>query len=59
MRRDVCYRTCPVTTIPDIRLRTCNSEPLREDGDFVLYWMVAFRRLGWNFALPVASAQKI
>lgn len=45
----------PVTTIPDVRIRTCNSEPLRESGDFVLYWMVAFRRLGWNFAVERAA----
>jgi deoxyribodipyrimidine photo-lyase len=24
-------------------------------GDFVLYWMVAYRRLGWNFALQRAA----
>jgi hypothetical protein len=32
----------PVSTIPDIRVRTCNSAPLREEGDFVLYWMIAW-----------------
>ena len=42
-------------TIPDLRVRTLGSEPLREDGDFVLYWMIAFRRLGWNFALERAA----
>jgi deoxyribodipyrimidine photo-lyase len=44
-----------VTAIPDVRIRTCNGLPLREDGDFVLYWMIAFRRLGWNFALERAA----
>ncbi len=44
-----------MTTIPDLRIRTCNSAPLREEGDFVLYWMIAFRRLGWNFALQSAA----
>jgi deoxyribodipyrimidine photolyase len=43
-----------VTAIPDIRIRPCNDQPPREDGDFVLYWMTAFRRLGWNFALERA-----
>jgi deoxyribodipyrimidine photo-lyase len=46
-----------LTTIPDIRVRACNSEPLREDGDFVLYWMIACRRLGWSFALERAAEQ--
>jgi deoxyribodipyrimidine photo-lyase len=27
---------------------------VRADGDFVLYWMTAFRRLRWNFALDRA-----
>jgi deoxyribodipyrimidine photo-lyase len=42
--------------IPEIRLRPVNSEPVR-DGDFVLYWMIAARRLGWNFALEHAADQ--
>ncbi|HET9211789.1 MAG TPA: deoxyribodipyrimidine photolyase [Thermoanaerobaculia bacterium] len=42
-------------TIPAIRVRTLSSAPLRENGDFVLYWMIAFRRLGWNFALERAA----
>lgn len=44
-----------MTTIPDIRVRTLGSAPLREEGDFVLYWMIACRRLGWNFALERAA----
>jgi len=43
-----------VTPIPDVRLRACNSEPVR-NGDFVLYWMIAARRLGWSFALERAA----
>jgi deoxyribodipyrimidine photo-lyase len=46
-----------VTTIPDLRIRACNSRPVREDGDFVLYWMTACRRLGWSFALERAAGQ--
>ncbi|HEX6902722.1 MAG TPA: deoxyribodipyrimidine photolyase [Thermoanaerobaculia bacterium] len=46
-----------MTTIPDIRVRTCNAGPLREDGDYVLYWMIAFRRLGWSFALERAAGE--
>ena len=28
--------------------------PIRRNGDFVLYWMTAFRRTQWNFALQRA-----
>jgi deoxyribodipyrimidine photo-lyase len=44
-----------VTTVPEIRVRACNGAPVRRDGDYVLYWMIAFRRLGWNFALERAA----
>ncbi|MGM0557553.1 MAG: deoxyribodipyrimidine photolyase [Myxococcota bacterium] len=43
-----------MTAIPAIRLTSCNDAPIREDGEFVLYWMTAFRRLDWNFALQHA-----
>lgn len=33
------------------RVRVLNAEAARLDGRHVLYWMVASRRLGWNFAL--------
>ena len=41
-------------SVPGIRVRRCNSGALRNDGAFVLYWMTAFRRSGWNFALQRA-----
>jgi deoxyribodipyrimidine photo-lyase len=31
-----------------------NNEPPRGDRAFVLYWMIAFRRTGWNYALDRA-----
>jgi deoxyribodipyrimidine photo-lyase len=40
--------------VPDGRIRAVNEAPLRCDGDFVLYWMMAFRRPTWNFALQRA-----
>jgi deoxyribodipyrimidine photo-lyase len=40
---------------PDTRIQPCNSAPIRPEGEFVLYWMTAFRRLGWNFALEHAA----
>jgi deoxyribodipyrimidine photo-lyase len=38
-----------------IRIRSCNEREVRPDGAFVLYWMTAFRRLSWNFALERAA----
>jgi len=50
-----------VNSVPLIRVRSGNSLPVRQDGDFVLYWMIASRRLTWNFALDraVEWAQKL
>ncbi len=36
------------------RLTAANDHPLRCDGDYVLYWMIAQRRLHYNFALDYA-----
>ena len=40
--------------VPAIRVRPCNQACVREDGSFVLYWMIAARRARWNFALERA-----
>jgi deoxyribodipyrimidine photo-lyase len=40
--------------VPEIRIRSSNAAPVRRDGKYVLYWMIAFRRLQWNFALDRA-----
>jgi deoxyribodipyrimidine photo-lyase len=37
-----------------LRVHPLNAAPLRSGGAYVLYWMVANRRLGWNFALERA-----
>ena len=41
--------------IPAIRHTHANDHPVREDGDYVLYWMTAFRRADHNFALQHAA----
>src|SRR5579872_2120807 len=41
-------------SIPEIRIRCCNTKAAKSSGDFILYWMIAFRRLHWNFALDRA-----
>lgn len=43
-----------MAVIPAIRITPCNDAPLRSDGEFVLYWMIAARRPGWSFALQRA-----
>lgn len=43
--------------LPAVRLRTLNERPVRPDGEYVLYWMTAFRRGAWNFALDRAVQQ--
>jgi deoxyribodipyrimidine photo-lyase len=40
--------------VPAVRVRRCNRLPARDDGDYVLYWMIAARRAGWSFALQRA-----
>ena len=45
----------PNTNVPAARVRVLNDAPVREDGDYVLYWMTAFRRRGYNFALQRAA----
>lgn len=40
--------------VPDVRIRRLSLDPPRGDGEFVLYWMVAYRRTRWNFALQRA-----
>jgi deoxyribodipyrimidine photo-lyase len=41
----------------DLRLRRLSSAAIRPQGDYVLYWMTAFRRLVSNFALDHAAAR--
>lgn len=45
------------STVPEIRLSSGHGERLVDvaaEGDYVLYWMTAFRRPRWNFALERA-----
>jgi deoxyribodipyrimidine photo-lyase len=43
-----------VGSVPRIRIRKSNDAPVRYDGDYVLYWMIAYRRATWNFSLQRA-----
>ncbi|MCB2189677.1 MAG: deoxyribodipyrimidine photolyase [Deltaproteobacteria bacterium] len=40
--------------VPALRLRGANQAPVNPRGDYVLYWMTAARRLGWNYGLARA-----
>jgi deoxyribodipyrimidine photo-lyase len=40
--------------VPALRITALNARPVRADGEFVLYWMIASRRLRWNFGLQHA-----
>ncbi|MBN1591266.1 MAG: deoxyribodipyrimidine photolyase [Pirellulales bacterium] len=42
--------------VPATRLREIHRAPVCSDGEFVLYWMTANRRVRWNFALQQAVA---
>lgn len=41
--------------VPPLRVRAANRRPIRPQGQYVLYWMTAFRRTSWNFALQHAA----
>lgn len=41
-------------TVPSCRVRQLNEAPERPDGDYVLLWTVAYRRLAYNFSLDYA-----
>jgi deoxyribodipyrimidine photo-lyase len=43
-----------VDSVPQIRIQKSNEAPVNPGGDFVLYWMIAFRRVSWNFSLQRA-----
>ncbi|MBI4775613.1 MAG: deoxyribodipyrimidine photolyase [Deltaproteobacteria bacterium] len=39
---------------PELRLQVLNRAPIQYQGDYVLYWMIACRRMRWNFSLQRA-----
>jgi len=41
-------------SVPDIRIQVLNASSVNGAGDFVLYWMIAYRRVRRNFALQRA-----
>lgn len=43
-----------MSSVPEIRVRALNAASVRHEGDFILYWMTAYRRATWNFSLQRA-----
>jgi len=43
-----------ISSVPSVRIRTLNPFPVDPAGKFVLYWMTAYRRTHFNFALQRA-----
>ena len=43
-----------LSSVPEIRVDACNRAPVNRSGDYILYWMIAARRVHWNFALDRA-----
>jgi len=43
------------SSTPSIRVTAENDARIAGDGNFILYWMTAARRTGWNFALQRAA----
>ncbi|MCR9159538.1 MAG: deoxyribodipyrimidine photolyase [Nannocystaceae bacterium] len=42
------------SAVPKVRVRAVNDGSIREDGAYVLYWMVANRRYDYNYSLERA-----
>lgn len=50
----VSFSTSSFSSVPADRVRIANDGRVAGDGRYVLYWMGACRRTGWNFALDRA-----
>lgn len=40
--------------VPQTRILRANDAPVNSQGDYVLYWMTAYRRTTWNYSLDRA-----
>lgn len=43
-----------IEPVPEIRINLKNEKAINTNGSFVIYWMVANRRLKWNYSLQHA-----
>jgi len=44
------------STVPPIRILKANDKAVNGKGDYVIYWMIANRRITWNYSLQRAVA---
>ena len=44
----------PTSRLPSSRIQSSNQAPINPSGEYVLYWMIGFRRTNWNFSLQRA-----
>ena len=44
-----------MASVPKMRITNLNEKPVNQQGRFVLYWMTAYRRPFYNFALQRAA----
>jgi deoxyribodipyrimidine photo-lyase len=42
------------SSIPSVRILETGGKKVNVNGDFVIYWMVAYRRVKWNYSLQRA-----
>ena len=47
------------SAVPASRVRAMNQNSVNPSGDYVVYWMISARRLGWNFGLQRAVDQAV
>ena len=40
--------------VPELRVSALNEQEVRSDGEYILYWMTATRRLNWNYSIDRA-----
>ena len=43
-----------MNSVPEIRILKANRANVNLSGDYILYWMTAFRRINWNYSLDRA-----
>ena len=48
-----------MTRVPEIRIRKGNDRPINPSAEYVLYWMVACRRIKWNYGLQRAIERAV
>jgi len=55
VRESICvHGASPLSRVSALRVRDVNGAAVRGTGEYILYWMIANRRLNYNFALDRA-----